>query len=89
MDLDTSGLAGFNIMRRMGHPQDIRQWAEHEPETFVTRSAGEVVPVRREFESEEKPGGEYGWWSIPPTKSYLIESLDNNPVGRYYSWSGG
>lgn len=92
-DTVTCGFANLAMMRRLGHPEQVKRWAELKTPSFLPRgSSGEYVPVIYEDDRGEgsgRPGGEYGWRTYPPTKSFLIEKLDGHVVGRYWCDTGG
>ena len=83
----TQGLASLNVIRRLGHPDVVRELAQRQEKKFMTRgSSGDYAEVRHGVGTRH--GGEYGWWSIPPTRSILIEKLDGEVVGRYWRDTG-
>ncbi len=92
-DTDTTGLATFALMSKLGHPEYVQQMAKHVEPSFLTRdSTGEYPLVTIAGDAEEgsgNPGGEYGWRNVAPTRTIPICRLDGDLVDRYWRDTGG
>ncbi len=65
-------------------PLNVAGWFAIHPKG----SSGDYIEVKEEAITGDPPRGEYEWWSVPPTRSFLIDKLDGEVVGRYWRDTG-